>query len=60
MILCLIRAGMVLTNANVWKAFAIAIARDSTNYIDNTMKSTQKTNLAKGKKEAWTKSKRNQ
>ena len=50
MILCLIRAGMVLTNANVWKTFAIA--RDSSNYIDNTMKSTQKTNLAKGKKAA--------
>ena len=56
MILCLIRAGMVLTNANVWKTFAIA--RDSSNYIDNTMKSTRKTNLAKGNKEAWTKSKK--
>ena len=48
MILGLIRAGMVLTNANVWKTFAIA--RDSSNYIDNTMKSTRKINLAKGTK----------
>ena len=52
MILCLIRAGMVLKNANLWKTFAIA--RD----LSNTMKSTRKTSLAEGKKETWTKSKK--
>ena len=49
MILCLIRAGMVLTNANVWKTFASA--RDSGYAIDNTMKYTRKTALTLGKNE---------
>ena len=39
MILCLIRAGMVLTNVSVWKKFATA--RDSCYDIDSTMKYTQ-------------------
>jgi len=39
MILCLIRAGMVLTNVSVWKTFATA--RDSCHDIDSTMKYTQ-------------------
>ena len=49
MILCLIRAGMVLTNANVWKTFAVA--RDSGYAIDNTMKCTRKTALTLARKE---------
>ena len=56
MIICLIRAAMALTNANVWKSFPIA--RDSSYDIDNTMKYTRKTALALGKKAEWTKSKK--
>ena len=56
MILCLIRAGMVLTNANMWKTFAIA--RDSGYAIDNTMKYTQKTALTLGKNEERAKTRR--
>ena len=51
MILFLIRAGMVLTNVNVWKTFAIA--RDSSDGIDTAMKSSLKTAMTKEKKETW-------
>ena len=40
MILCLIRAGMVLTNVSLWKTFAIA--RDSSYEVINTMKYTRR------------------
>ena len=46
MILCLIRAGMVLTNVSLWKTFAIA--RDSSYEIGNTMKYTRNATLKKG------------
>ena len=55
-IFCLIRAGMVLKNANVWKTFAVT--RDSSYDIDNTMKYTRKTALTLGKNEERTKTKR--
>ena len=41
MILCLLRAGMVVTIVNAWKTFDIA--RDSSDAIGNAMKSTLKT-----------------
>ena len=56
MILCLIRAGMVLTNVSVWKTFATA--RDSCYDIGNTMKYTRKTALITGLNEKQTKNKR--
>jgi len=40
MILCLIRAGMVLTNVSFWKTFAIA--RDSSYEVSNIMKYTRR------------------
>ena len=40
MILCLIRAGMVLKNVQVWKTFAIS--RDSSGNIGTAMKSALK------------------
>ena len=40
MILCLIRAGMVLTNVSFWKTFAIA--RDSSYEVTNIMKYTRR------------------
>ena len=49
----LIRAGLVITNVNVWKTFIFA--RDSSNNIGIAMKSTQKTAMTKDKKETQTK-----
>ena len=48
MILCLIRAGMVLTNVSIWKT--LATARDSCHDIDSTMKYTQTTAVSAGLK----------
>ena len=55
MILCLIRAGMVLTIVKVWKTFALA--RDSSGSIVTAMNSAQKITKAEANKETKTKKK---
>ena len=52
MILCLIRAGMVLTNVYVCKTFAIS--RNSSDNIGTAIKSSLKTTMTKEKKETRT------
>ena len=52
MILCIIRAGMVLTNVQVWKTFAVS--RDSSDNIGTAMESSLKTTITKVKKDTRT------
>jgi len=56
MILCLIRAGMDLTNVSLWKTFAIA--RDSSYEVINTMKYTRSATLKTGQNRKQTNSRR--
>ena len=56
MILCPIRAGMVLTNVQVWKTFAIS--RDSSVNIGTAMKNARKTTMTKEKKNTRTTAKK--
>ena len=51
MILCLIRAGMVLKKVNVWKTFAVA--RDSSDSIVTAINVVQKNIKAEANKETY-------